>query len=1049
MTQQSPSATPTLCDPQEIGRALELLFRSGDVAELRMPVHPKKTIAGFFNDRQKLAQAAERWSGTVPAVYVTLNPVNPALLARYCNRVESWAKDLTTDDDILERNWLLMDADPVRPSGISSTDEEHEAALAFVKMIRDALRTEGWPDPIVADSGNGGHLLYPIKEPADDKGLIRKVLQATAQRFDSLTVKIDRGVHNQARISKLYGTMACKGDNTPERPHRIAHILEAPDTLAPVSHDLLQAMADSLPAPKARSKPTPKVVGTTDDDTTRAAKALARLAPWRVDDYQAWINVGMALKQLSEPGFGLWDQWSRGSSKYDERAMRAKWDSFEAGKGITLGSLFHWAREDDPGGDDSDPDFDYGLPPDPCANLSRIGQAPPPTNSPAQLPGQPVAPQPAPPQQPAKARQRPLINLANLFQHQRMAQYEQVLLDVNNPPFLFARSGALVSVRTDENRRPRIENVTKERLGDILCHHAAFAFVRMNDKGETTTTPTEPTQRDLSEYLTRDHRRFPALEAIIQAPTLRPDGSIIGEPGYDPATKLYYLPDPALVLPPIPEQPTQEQARESAALLQEAIGEFPYALDSRGCDSSRANAVGMLVTPIVRPAIKGHIPAPAIDGTQQGLGKGLLCNTAAIIATGQQAHMMNAPKNDEEMAKTLTSLLVAGKTFVILDNITGLFDSPQLATFLTTDTWTQRLLGGNDMVTVAQRACVFLNGNNLSLGGDLPRRCYWIRLDAKMARPWQRTGFTHTDLQGWVTERRGELLAAILTMARAWYVAGRPAPTDDIPGMGTFSTWAQTIGGILNYAGITGFLQNVNEMYDRLDSETTEWQGFLESWHDLYSDKDMVVAELVPALQPQFDPLGLDNVPGGELYASLPADLARAIAKGRTNTTTIGKVFGARDGRVYPNGYRLEHGHPDRHGKRQTWRVVFVGNAGDAGNAGIVHAQSMNERLSTQPTAHVQPGSDTTRITRVTRGDEGGACVEGHGTGHNGSRGGGAGVGDPPGIPLGKAKVDRTRLQEGLDQGLSKKEALERARVRAEAPEGVARHEDDWVVIDA
>ncbi len=162
--------------------------------------------------------------------YITINPVNVDLLARSANRVRVAGKDfpLTTDADITARGWLPIDLDPVRPRGISATEEEHELAIARARQIRDALRTEGWPSPILADSGNGGHLLYKIDLPADDSSVVKRCLEALALRFEDERIKVDQTVFNPARIWKLYGTVSRKGDSLPDRPHRLARILEMP-----------------------------------------------------------------------------------------------------------------------------------------------------------------------------------------------------------------------------------------------------------------------------------------------------------------------------------------------------------------------------------------------------------------------------------------------------------------------------------------------------------------------------------------------------------------------------------------------------------------------------------------------------------------------------------------------------------------------------------------------------------------------------------------------------------------------------------------------------
>ena len=187
--------------------------------------------AGFFdhNHLRDMAKAALDVTKLAKGVYFTLNPLNHELLARRCNRID-WAGEgeLAKDKDVLTRRWLLIDADPVRDALVSSTDQEKAQAWSTTQAIRDFLRSQAWPDPILADSGNGYHLLYRVDLPADDGGQVARILQALASRFDSDQVKIDQKVFNPARICKLPGTLARKGDNTPQRPHRRAKLLEGP-----------------------------------------------------------------------------------------------------------------------------------------------------------------------------------------------------------------------------------------------------------------------------------------------------------------------------------------------------------------------------------------------------------------------------------------------------------------------------------------------------------------------------------------------------------------------------------------------------------------------------------------------------------------------------------------------------------------------------------------------------------------------------------------------------------------------------------------------------
>jgi hypothetical protein len=205
----------------------------GSVHELRIPkAGREKTISGYFDDPLKLALCAEELdaTGRYAGVYITLNPCNPALLARCCNRVRPYAEVTTSDHDILKRSWLLIDCDPKRPAGISSTHKEHGRAISTACGAWDDLRAAGFGDPVVADSGNGGHLLYRLDLPNDQRAtdLVQRVLVGVAARCAPDDVDIDLTVYNPARICKLYGTMARKGDSTGDRPHRRSCLLEVP-----------------------------------------------------------------------------------------------------------------------------------------------------------------------------------------------------------------------------------------------------------------------------------------------------------------------------------------------------------------------------------------------------------------------------------------------------------------------------------------------------------------------------------------------------------------------------------------------------------------------------------------------------------------------------------------------------------------------------------------------------------------------------------------------------------------------------------------------------
>lgn len=274
-------------DEAEIHRALEILAPLPGVIEIRAPKARQGsrtgTAAGYFDNYEAAAKAAAALSGNAPGVYLTLNPVTPALLARYHNRLAPHADHTTGDAEIVRRRWLLLDFDPVRPAGISSSDAEHEAALERARRCRDGLTSQSWPAPVYADSGNGAHLLYRIDLPNDDatKALLAALLKALANRFDDHRVQIDTGVFNASRISKLYGTPACKGDPLPDRPHRIARILEAPESPVLVDLEHLRALLPPPAAAPAPSRSAPRSSAQGGDFFAQVnAAAMRALSAW-------------------------------------------------------------------------------------------------------------------------------------------------------------------------------------------------------------------------------------------------------------------------------------------------------------------------------------------------------------------------------------------------------------------------------------------------------------------------------------------------------------------------------------------------------------------------------------------------------------------------------------------------------------------------------------------------------------------------------------------------------------------------------------------------
>lgn len=226
----------------------------GKVVEVRI-LHTKQgVISGYFDDIELLCDEVMGYNGK-HNIFFMLNPC-PASPAVEMNKLHPFSKNLVGNKDILKREWLFIDIDPQRPTDTSSTDEEQAYALARAVELAEFLTANGYPAPVVANSGNGIHLLYKIDMPNDNEAtaVIKVFLGALSTKFSDERLEIDTSVSNAGRLCKLYGTKSMKGEHTAERPHRLSKILYVPELLEVVTAEQLQGVTATIaPAPE----PTP------------------------------------------------------------------------------------------------------------------------------------------------------------------------------------------------------------------------------------------------------------------------------------------------------------------------------------------------------------------------------------------------------------------------------------------------------------------------------------------------------------------------------------------------------------------------------------------------------------------------------------------------------------------------------------------------------------------------------------------------------------------------------------------------------------------------
>jgi Bifunctional DNA primase/polymerase, N-terminal len=474
----------------------------------------------------------------------------------------------------------------------------------------------------------------------------------------------------------------------------------------------------------------------------------------------------------------------------------------------------------------------------------------------------------------------PRVLITNRPLRHKAADALNALCEANEPPHLFVRSGQPARIGKDEEGEPVVQEVGEARMR----HHMSLSanFVRTGRDGEVVhVSPPEDIVKDV---LARSALPFPPLVGVSRVPFFRPDGTLVTRAGYDRAARIFHAPAPGLAVD-VPENPTRGDMLRALEVVEECIGDFPYA-----DEASAANTLALLLTPILRTAIPGPVPLAALDKPTPGTGGSLLADVVALVATGKPAGMASAPRDDEEVRKQITSALRAGSTVITIDNVAGDLAAPSLARALSAEVWEDRLLGRSEQLKLPQRATWLASGNNLKLGGDIPRRSYWIRLDAKTEKPWERKGFRHPNLKEYVCENRSVLVSALLTFGQAWFAEGRPE-AEDAPKLGGFEGWVSVVGGVIANLEMCGFLGNLAELYERSGDDAGEWEGFLSTWREDYYESPRTTKQIATDLAEE---------EGESLKAALPEDLAALVeTKDPHLSRKLGKAFSAREGRRY------------------------------------------------------------------------------------------------------------------------------------------------------
>jgi putative DNA primase/helicase len=508
------------------------------------------------------------------------------------------------------------------------------------------------------------------------------------------------------------------------------------------------------------------------DDTAEIESALAYI---NADEYSEWITIGHAVKsKLGAAGLGVWDRWSSRSAKYPgSDQARRKWDSFEP-KDVTIATVFDralkagWrapARQRTnsiPGGDGN-----TGKPPSSNAGEGDTG--------------------PPKPQIRWIAGELPRV----------VSEAEDALIATDQG--LYQRGPLLVrvvrrdamSVRNFERPAGSLGIVVVDRAYLVERMTRSAEWLRYDSRAEDWRRINAPEQAAVTFLARQGQWKLPRLLAAISAPTLRPDGTVLQQPGYDKRTATWY--DPCgMQFPPVPDKPDKRAAALALDVLLKAFSTFPFAQEH-----DRSVAVALALTALVRRSLPSA-PLGAISAPVMGSGKTLLADCVAILSTGVAAPAMQYPDTDEEASKTALAVLAEGDAVVLIDNVERPLQGDWLCSVLTSETFRARMLGRTEMMSVPTSTLFLATGNQLVIQGDLRTRALLCCIDPKIEKPEQRE-FKH-DLREWITTHRTKLVVAGLTLMRAFICSGQSA-SEFVRPWGRFERWSEMVRAPLVWMG--------------------------------------------------------------------------------------------------------------------------------------------------------------------------------------------------------------------------------------------------------
>ena len=403
-------------------------------------------------------------------------------------------------------------------------------------------------------------------------------------------------------------------------------------------------------------------------------------------------------------------------------------------------------------------------------------------------------------------------------------------------PDLYAMGPALTRLVPGADDFPVAGPVKAPTLRESVTRVVECGHYVQGDDGESWKSIRVPGWL-VSEIAARGHYPdFRPLQGVTGCPSLRPDGSVLAQPGYDPETSLYlhWTGEPLRV----PDEPTQADAVAAAGRLLALVADVPLV-----SDTDRAGWLCGLLTPVARPAIGGPCPMFVVDANVRSAGKTLLVEVIERLCTGRRQPPVGFPSTDDECDKRLLAVLLEGRPMLCFDNLNGPLGCASLDRMLTADRYSSRVLGVSEMACPPVRTVFYATGNAVQFRADTVRRVCPIRLETADERPETRSGFAIPDLPGHVDANRRELLADALTLLRAYAAAGRP-PVASQP-WGSFGDWSRVVRDAVAWCGLPDPATGRTEMEQAADLDRAALGELLAAVFDATDGTEWKVRDLL------------------------------------------------------------------------------------------------------------------------------------------------------------------------------------------------------------